>query len=198
MQLIPSFVQASGQTVTLPGGQTFSVEIVCVGGYFVMVSADQVGLALTAANAPALAELGMALIAAANEQLAVQHPTRPNVNTIDVTEIYQPHQPGEASRSAVIYGESHVDRSPCGTGTAAKMALFHHQGALAAGDQLRSEGLLRGDGAASPCFLGRIVGETMVGDKTAVIPQIQGSAHLTGLHRFIVRADDPFPDGFLF
>jgi proline racemase len=191
MQLMPSFVQATNQAVTVPGVGTFRAELVCVGGTFIMISADQISLALSAANAPALAELGMALIAAGNEQLDVQHPTRPDVNTIDVTEFYAPHGSGN-SRSAVVYGEAHVDRSPCGTGTAAKMALFHHQGLLAPGEALVSEGLLGTN------FIGRIAGETTVGNLPAIVPEIRGSAHITGLHRFIVRPDDPFAAGFLF
>jgi proline racemase len=191
MQLMASFVLAAGQTVRVPGAGSFRAELVCVGGTFIMVSADQIPHALSAGNAPALAELGMALIAAGNEQLSVRHPARPDVNTIDVAEFYAPHGSGN-SRSAVVYGEAHVDRSPCGTGTAAKMALFHHQGLLAPGDELVSEGLL------GTTFVGRIVGETTVGDLPAIVPEIRGSAHITGLHRFVVRPDDPFAEGFLF
>jgi proline racemase len=191
MQLMPSFVQATGQTVTVSGVGTFRAELVCVGGTFIMISADQIPYALSAGNAPALAELGMALIAAGNEQLDVRHPARSDVNTIDVTEFYAPHGSGN-SRSAVVYGEAHVDRSPCGTGTAAKMALFHHLGLLAPGEELVSEGLL------GTTFTGRIAAETTIGDLPAIVPEIRGSAHITGLHRFVVRPDDPFPEGFLF
>jgi proline racemase len=193
IQLVPSFVQATGQTVTVPGVGSFQVDLVCVGGYFAMVSADQIEISLTAENAPALAELGMALIAASNEQLAIEHPTRPWVNTVDVTEFYQPYkQGGGPSRSGVVYGESHVDRSPCGTGTSAKMALYYHQGLLSVGEEIVSEGLL------GTTFRGRIVDKTMVGERPAIVPEIRGSAHLTGVHRFFLRDDDPFPEGFLF
>ena len=193
LQLVPSFVQATGRPVTVPGFGTFDVDVVCVGGYFAMVSSDQIEIALSAENAPGLARLGMAIIAASNEQLAIEHPTRPWVNTIDVTEFYEPHRDGPGpTRSAVIYGESHVDRSPCGTGTSAKMALYHHQGVLDAGEEIVSEGLL------GTTFRGRIVDTTTVGDRLAIVPEIRGSSHLTGLHRFFVREDDPFPRGFLF
>lgn len=193
IQLVPSFVQATGRPVTVPGFGTFDVDVVCVGGYFAMVSSDQIEIALSAENAPGLAKLGMAIIAASNEQLAIEHPTRPWVNTIDVTEFYEPHRDGPSpTRSAVVYGESHVDRSPCGTGTSAKMALYHHQGVLEVGGEIISEGLL------GTTFRGEIVGTTTVGDRVAIVPEIRGSAHLTGLHRFFVRPDDPFPRGFLF
>ena len=193
IRLVPSFVQTTERPLTVPGVGTFRVDLVCVGGYFAMISADQIEIALTAAKAPALARLGMAVIAAANEQLSIEHPTRPWVNTVDVTEIYEPHRGRDApTRSAVVYGESHVDRSPCGTGTSAKMALYHHQGELAVGETIISEGLL------GTTFRGRIVDTTTVGDRPAIVPEIRGSAHLTGLHRFFVRDDDPFPEGFLF
>jgi proline racemase len=179
IQLESAFVQAVKQPVGVPGVGTLNVDVVCVGGYFAMVSADQIDLSLDAANSKELAELGMAVVAASNEQLTIAHPTRDYVNTIDVAEFYTPHT-DSCSRSAVVYGDYHVDRSPCGTGISAKMALLHHYGLL------------------DTIFDGRIGTETTVGDYSAIAPEIRGSAYLTGMHRFIVVNEDPFPEGFLF
>jgi proline racemase len=191
IQLESAFVHASDQPLDVPGLGTLRVDLVCVGGYFAMVTADQIELPLVAAEAPALAEAGMAIIDAANRELTVQHPEHPYVNTIDVTEFHVLDAPGQ-SRNAVVYGEAHVDRSPCGTGTSAKMALLFHQGNMEVGDSLVNTGLL------GTTFTGRIVAETTVGPFAAIVPEIRGQAHLTGRHRFIVREDDPFPRGFLF
>jgi proline racemase len=191
IQIEAAFVHKTDQPVDVPGVGVLSVDMVCVGGYFAMVSADQIDIPLRASNAKALADLGMAVIEASNRQLTIQHPTREFVNTIDVTEFYTPGMAHE-SCSAVIYGESHVDRSPCGTGTSAKMALLHHQGLMGVGDTFSNRGLL------GTVFEGRIVDETTVGGFPAIVPEIRGSAHITGLHRFVVADDDPFPQGFLF
>lgn len=191
IQLESAFVQAVKQPVEVPGVGTLDVDVVCVGGYFAMVSADQIALSLDAANSRELAELGMAVIAASNEQLTIKHPTREYVNTIDVAEFYTPHT-DRCSRSAVVYGDYHVDRSPCGTGTSAKMALLYHHGLLGVEDSFTNQGLL------DTTFGGRIIKETTVGDYPAIVPEIRGSAYLTGMHRFIIVGDDPFPEGFLF
>ena len=93
--------------------------------------------------------------------------------------------------SAVVYGESHIDRSPCGTGTSAKMALLHHRGKLALDQPFINAGIL------GTTFEGRLVAETNVGDLPAVIPEVRGSAQITGIHRFVLDPRDPFPQGFL-
>jgi proline racemase len=163
-----------------------------------MVSADQINLELAPENASRLIELGMTIIDAANEQLTVRHPARPEVTTVDVTEFYASTDRGHG-KSAVVYGESHMDRSPCGTGTSAKMTLLHHRGKLALDQPYVNTGIL------GTTFEGRLVAETMVGDPStgsgqalpAVVPEVRGSAHITGVHQFMLDPRDPFPKGFL-
>ncbi|MBL7063878.1 MAG: proline racemase family protein [Anaerolineae bacterium] len=200
IRLSPSFVYGENQPLNVPGLGRIQVDTVCVGGFFAMVSAEQIGLALKPENAGRLIELGMAIIESANEQLTVCHPARPEVTTVDVTEFYDlsGHRQGRGL-SAVIYGESHIDRSPCGTGTSAKMALLHHRGQLALNQPYINAGIL------GTTFEGRLVAETMVGDPStgsgqalpAVVPEVRGSAHVTGVHQFVLDPRDPFPRGFL-
>ena len=200
IRLSPSFVYGENQPLNVPGLGRIQVDTVCVGGFFAMVSAEQIGLALKPENAGRLIELGMAIIESANEQLTVCHPARPEVTTVDVTEFYDlsGHRQGRGL-SAVIYGESHIDRSPCGTGTSAKMALLHHRGQLALNQPYLNAGIL------GTTFEGRLVAETMVGDPStgsgqalpAVVPEVRGSAHVTGVHQFVLDPRDPFPRGFL-
>ena len=192
MQAVPSFVYGENQPLDVPRLGRILVDTVCVGGFFAMVSNEQIGLALTLDNVDRLIELGMSIIEAANAQLTVRHPTRPEVNTVDVTEFYDlsEHKLGRGV-SAVVYGESHIDRSPCGTGTSAKMALLHHRGQLALNQPFVNAGIL------GTTFEGRLVAETQVGELPAVVPEVRGSAQITGVHRFVLDPRDPFPQGFL-
>ena len=191
IQLAPSFVYGKQQTLDVPGVGQLVVDTVCVGGFFVMATARQIDIPLEPAYANRLAEAGMAVIAAANEQLQVRDPSRPEVSTVDVAEFYElSAQPGHG-KSAVVYGEAHVDRSPCGTGTAAKMALLYQRGELSLNQPYLNQGIL------GTTFLGRLVGKTRVGDLPAVIPEVTGSAYITGIHQFVVDPKDPFADGFL-
>ena len=192
LRMVPSFVFSVDRSLTVPGFGDYRVDLVCAGGFFVMVPAEQIGLSLEPANATRLIELGMAMIAAGNQQFEVHHPLRPEVTTIDVVEFYDTRGLGPGrGRSAVIYGEAHIDRSPCGTGTTAKMTLLHHRDALGLHAPYRNQGIL------GTAFEGRLVEAVMVGDLPGVVAEIRGSAHITGLHRFFVDPEDPFPEGFL-
>jgi len=192
IQLAPSFVYGENLDLDVPGLGRIQVDTVCVGGFFAMVSVEQIGLALTLHNVDRLIALGMRIIEAANQQLTVRHPTRPEVDTVDVTEFYDlsEHKLGRGV-SAVVYGESHIDRSPCGTGTSAKMALLHHRGKLALDQPFVNAGIL------GTTFEGRLVAEIKVGQLPAVLPEVRGSAHITGIHQFVLDPRDPFPRGFL-
>lgn len=193
----PSFVFRMACPLEVPGFGRVTVDLVCVGGFFAMVSAASIGIDLVAENSKKLIDLGMAIIDTANRELQVYHPERPEVNTIDVTEFYaenpEDHQ-GRSGTGVVVYGESHMDRSPCGTGTTAKMTLLHHKGRLGKGEIYSN---------ASPLgtvFEGRVIRELTIGDSgefSGIIGQVRGNATITGYHRFVLDAGDPFQQGFL-
>jgi proline racemase len=133
----------------------------------------------------------MAVIEAANQAFDIFHPDRPEVKTVDVTEFYDEDPVTGTGKSVVVYGESHMDRSPCGTGTTAKMTLLHHQGRLAAGQVYNN---------ASPLgtlFEGRIVNTVSIGEFSGIVGRVRGNAQITGYHQFVVDDSDPFPEGFL-
>ncbi len=187
-----AFAYQLDRPLDVPGLGRIRVDVSFTGGFFVMVSADQIGLDLTVDNAPQLAQLGMAIIEAGNAQLNVQHPRRPYINTIDVVEFFDPRGHAERrGKNFVVLGEGHVDRSPCGTGTCAKMALLHRRGELAVGQLFVNEGLL------GTTFEARIVGKANVAHLPAVIPEVSGTAYITGLHHFVLTPEDPLPKGFL-
>jgi proline racemase len=204
IQLESAFVLLLDQSLQVPVLGEIKADVVYAGGFFVMVSNEELrptagpspgqggGLSLTPQNAPELIRLGMAITEAANRQLEVQHPTRSYIDTVDVVEFYDPRgDAGRRGRNAVIYGEGHIDRSACGTGTSAKMALLHRRGELNVGETFVNQSPL------GSTFEGRIVEETSVDSFPAIVPEIRGAAHITGLHRFTVTPQDPFPEGFL-
>jgi len=191
LDMVPSFVLKTNCPLEVPEFGRLQVDLVCVGGFFAMVSAASVGLSLARESSRECIALGMAIIDAANRQLQVAHPTRPEVNTVDVVEFYTEAPGGGSGSSVVIYGESHLDRSPCGTGTTAKMTLLHHKGALRLGELYQNAGPL------GTVFKGRIIRELTIGEFSGIICQVWGSATITGLHQFVVDPTDPFQQGFL-
>lgn len=191
IDMVPSFVFDTGCTVHVPSYGTLPVDLVCVGGFFAMVSARDAGIELVPANSRRLIDLGMAVIAAANQTLRVRHPKRPEVDTVDVTEFYIEDTANRCGRNVVVYGESHMDRSPCGTGTTAKMTLLHHRGELAIGETYRNTSPL------GTVFEGRIIKTVSIGEFNGIVARIRGNAQITGYHQFVVDAQDPFPEGFL-
>jgi proline racemase len=204
IQLESAFALLLDRPLRVPELGEITVDAVYAGGFFVMVSNEELPrpaassqrrgepLALTPGNAPELIRLGMAITQAANRQLEVQHPTRSYIDTIDVVEFYDPRGDAQGrGQNAVIYGEGHIDRSACGTGTSAKMALLHRRGELSVGETFVNQSPL------GSIFEGRIAAGTSVGSIPAIVPEIRGTAHVTGLHRFLVMPNDPFPQGFL-
>lgn len=190
LDMVPSFVLETGCGLTIPDFGEIEVDLVCVGGIFAMVSAAAIGLDLIPANSKKLVSLGMAIIEEANRSLTVYHPQRPEVTTVDVTEFYSENEQGEGV-SVVVYGQSHMDRSPCGTGTTAKITLAHHNKALKIGQKYRNSSPL------GTTFEGEIRAHHPVGELDGIIARISGSATITGYHRFVVDPADPFPQGFL-
>jgi len=193
-----AFTYLLDQTLEVPGLGRIQVDVSFTGGFFVMVSADQLDLELNVENASKLSQLGMAIIEAGNEQLEVQHPQRPYVNTIDVVEFFDPRgHKDKRGKNFVVLGEGHIDRSPCGTGTCAKLALLNERRLLEVGEHFVNEGLL------GTTFDARIIQRTKIEDPktkqkwSAIVPEVSGTAHITGLHHFVVTPEDPFPEGFL-
>ncbi len=192
VELGPAFVFQQEQKLYLPDYGSVMVDVVFAGGFFVLASVEQLGLTLSYDRLQELARLGMAVIEEGNRSLRVRHPVLDHIRTVDVAAFYDPagHEE-QRGKGFVVLGEGHVDRSPCGTGTSAKMALLHRQGLLPTGSVFENSGL------TGTTFMGRIVRETEVGGIPAVVPEIRGSAWITGFHRFVTSPDDPFPEGFL-
>jgi proline racemase/trans-L-3-hydroxyproline dehydratase len=190
----PVFAYQLGARLSVPGLDEVTADIVYSGGFFALVKAQQTGLELVPANVEALIDLGIRIRDAANSQLSVRHPELAFTNLIDCVEFSGPtKRQADGSlhaRNTVILGNRTVDRSPCGTGTCARMAVLHARGELKLREWFVSESII------GTRFMGQIVGETYVGEYPAILPRVAGRAYLTGLHQFVLDPDDPFPYGF--
>jgi proline racemase len=187
----PSFVALPEQAVEVEGVGEVALDIaVGVGNVFAVVEAPRLGVAVRREQVKRIAQRGMAVREAVNAQLRVEVPGlgKTSVDSVLVHEL--PDAQG-VSPNALVWGPGQVDAAPCGSGTCARMALFHHRGTMAVGATFVSRGLLGLD------FTGRIAGETTIHGRPAILPEITGTAYLTGFSQFLFDPDDPLRAGFL-
>jgi proline racemase len=192
---VPSFVYRSAVELTVPEVGDLVVDIVFGGLFFVFVDAEQVEVDLVPRNASRLADLGMRILAVANDVVSVHHPELPHIDRIIDLRFYAtPGSEGADSRNVVILGDHMVDRSPCGTGTSAETALRYARGQLRVGERFVTESII------GTRFTAEALAEVEVGEGEevypAVIPRVGGRAYVTGFHRFVLDPADPFPEGF--
>ncbi|MEW9668129.1 proline racemase family protein [Ammoniphilus sp. 3BR4] len=189
---VPSFVFKQDAKIAVEGIGTVTLDIAYGGSIFGIVDARQFNLRLVTEEQQKLVSLGMAIRKAANEQLYYEHPYLPEINKIDLIEFSLPSvKPGVHYRNVVVFGNGQLDRSPCGTGTCAKMAVLHQKGKLSIGEHFVHESMIESS------FIGRCLSVKNVGEYSGVIPEISGSAWVTGMHQFIIEKEDPFHEGFL-
>lgn len=187
----PAFVLAADKTVRTEDFGEISFDICYGGNIYAILSAESVGLTLTAENARNIVTVGNRLREAINAQVPVQHPELSFMNQVTHIEFSAPSpNSGVSARNAVVIPPGAIDRSPCGTGTSAKMALLAAKGQLRVGEPFVHESLI---GSRFHC---RITGMTEVAGIPAVIPEVSGSAWVTGIHTFFIDPEDPFPLGF--
>jgi proline racemase len=187
----PSFVALPEQVVEVEGVGEVSLDIaVGVGNVFAVVDAARLGVAVRREQVKRIAQRGMALREAINAQLRVDIPGI-GKTSVDNVLVHELPDAQRVSPNALVWGPGQVDAAPCGSGTCARMALFHHRGMLGVGATLVSRGLLGLD------FTGRVAGETTVEGHRAILPEITGTAYLTGFSQFLFDPDDPVRAGFL-
>lgn len=188
---VPSFVLATEQHVEVAGLGGVRYDMAYGGNFYAVLDVEQVGLELTSAAAPALINHGLEIMRAINEDQAPVHPEKPEIRGCHHVILTGRPNLGTSGRSAVVIHPGWIDRSPCGTGTSARMALLHAEGRLDLGQPYVHESLI------GSRFTGRLVAETHVADTPAVIPTIQGRAWITGLAQYMLDPTDPYPAGFL-
>lgn len=188
---VPAFLYKENVTVDVPELGKIKMDISFGGSFFAIVAATELGLKVSPANIDQLIKAGMAIKKAANEQIPIQHPELEHIKTIDLVEIFdQPTNPEANYKNVVIFGDGQADRSPCGTGTSAKMATLHAKGKLALNQEFVYESII------GTLFRGKLVEETQVGEFAAVVPEITGSAYITGFNQFVIDPNDPVKHGF--
>jgi proline racemase len=187
----PSFVAQAEQLVEVEGVGEVPLDIaVGVGNVFAIVEARHLGLEVRRELAKRIAQRGMAVRDAVNAQLRVEIPGigKASVDNVLVHEL--PNRDG-VSPNALVWGPGQVDAAPCGSGTCARMALFHHRGLMSVGSTFVSQGLL------GLHFTGRIAGLTELDGRRAILPEVTGTAYLTGMSQFLFDPDDPLRAGYL-
>ena len=187
---VPSFVLHGGLIVKL-GSRQIRADVAFGGAFYAIVDSEAVGLPIDAAHLSDLRRVGMEIKDAIEAAHTVAHPGDPGLAGIYGT-IFTgpPASAGADLRNVTIFADAEVDRSPCGTGTAAVMAVIDAMGLLATDRPFVHESLI------GTRFHGRVASRTAVGDYEAIVPEIDGSAWITGEHTFFVDDDDPLKDGF--
>jgi len=190
---LPSFAVELDARIDVPGVGPLRVDTAFGGDSFVIVNATDIGLELVPGNARALAELGVRITAATDAAFRFDHPDRPDwahhsfclfAGAMDET------PDGLRARSVVALRPGKIDRSPTGTAVSARMAVLHAKGQMDVGDRLTGVSILDTE------FEGRILGETHVGARSAIRPEIAGQAWITGTHQHMLDPSDPFPLGY--
>jgi proline racemase len=188
---VPSFLYNSDVKVDVPNFGLLTVDIAYGGNFYAILPVESVGLHIAPEYASELVILGTQIWQTVNEQVSVQHPEKPEINCVNFVEFSGPStHPGVTIKNAVVAPPLGMDRSPCGTGTCAKMATLHAKGELALNQQFVHESII------GTLFYGELIEETQVGEYRAVVPTIRGSAYIMGIQHFVLDPEDPFPAGF--
>jgi proline racemase len=187
---VPSFVLHGGLAVKL-ASRTIRADVAFGGAFYAIVDSEAMGLPIDAAHLPELRRAGMEIKHAIDASHTIVHPLDPGLNGIYGT-IFTgpPNDDGADLRNVTIFADAEVDRSPCGTGTAAVMAVVDAMGLLGTERPFVHESLI------GTRFNGHVASRIQVGDYSAIVPEIEGSAWITGEHTFLVDEGDPLKDGF--
>jgi proline racemase len=188
---VPSYLHLRDAVVTADGFGPLSLDLAWGGNFYAILPAASVGLEVRPSQHDALIDAGLRVMAAVNAQLDFAHPEHPDVAECRHVIFTRPGSAGADGKSAVAIHPGWLDRSPCGTGTSARMAALATRGELALHDDYVHESII------GSRFTGRLVGETIIGGRRAFVPTITGRAWLTGLATYLLDPDDPFPAGFL-
>ena len=193
LENLASFTDRLDAPLEVEGMGSLVVDTAFGGDSFVIVDAERLGLALRADEAADLAQLGMRVTQAANEQLGFDHPALPDWRHISFCLFAGPLDPmpdGLQTTSAVAIRPGKIDRSPTGTAVSARMAVLAARGRMQVGQTLRARSIIGSQ------FEGRILSETQVGARPAIVPQISGRGWITGIHQHMLDPDDPWPRGY--
>lgn len=190
---VPSFVQALGQTVEVVGMGKIKYDIAFGGAFYAYVDAQEAGVGLTGKDHDELIEKGMAIKRAIMKTFRLGHPFEPELNFLYGTIFTGGALTKNAhSRNVCVFAEGEVDRSPTGTGVSGRMALHHARGEIKVGEPMIIESIV---GSTFTCMVKET---TTLGPYDAVVPVVEGTAHIMGKHTFVIDPEDPLKGGFIF
>jgi proline racemase len=190
---VPSFVLHRERAVEVDGFGSVMVDVAYGGMMYAIVDAQKLGFAIVPDEARALVALGERIKAASAEQLPSVHPENPEIHTVNQTLFAGPLAPtamGKTARNTVVISPGRLDRSPCGTGTSARLALLHARGEITPGEVLDHVSIIGSH------FLGTVEEATRAGDVPAVVNSISGRGFVTGIAQYGLDPEDPYPEGF--
>jgi 4-hydroxyproline epimerase len=189
---VASFLHSRGLEVECPGLGPLTVDVAYGGNFYAIVDPQENFSDMADMNAGDLLRLSPALRRALNDAYSFVHPEKPDIHGLShILWTGKPREVGATARNAVFYGDKAIDRSPCGTGTSARMAQWAALGKLKAGDEFIHESII------GSLFKGRVEQTAKVGDLDAIIPSIGGWARQTGLNTIFIDDRDPFAHGFI-
>ncbi len=190
---LPSFVFRRDAMIEVEGLGSLRCDIAFGGDTFAIFDANNLGFSLSRDEARDLVESGETLKAAVNQQTDIQHPEIPTADFVSFVQFAGPLKRPEGNtvtaKNTVVISPGKLDRSPCGTGSCARMAVLHARGELHPGQTFISKSILDTE------FLCRIEDETRVGNYSAILPSLSGRAWITGVHQYLLDPEDPFPQG---
>lgn len=190
---VPSFLAMRDAIVSVPDAGDLPFDLAYGGNFYAIVDAGRAGLTLERSNSPRVIERGLEIMKAIRDQFEFSHPLESRIDELrHVLFVGPPSSPDAHAKAAVVLHPGNLDRSPCGTGTSARMAQRYFRGEQRLGEAFVHEGFL------GSSFTGRLLCETVLdGDYRAVVPEITGQAWISGYATWTLDPDDPFPNGFL-
>jgi proline racemase len=190
---VPSFADRLDAVIEVEGLGTLTVDTAYGGDSFVIVDADTLGFSIQEDEARDIAEMGVRITRAANEQLGFTHPENRDWDHISFCQVaarVTEEEGVKTGRNAVAIRPGKLDRSPCGTGCSARLAVLHAKGQIRTGERFVGRSII------DSVFHCSVVRETRLQDRDAIVPAISGRAWITGTHQHMLDPDDPWPEGY--
>ncbi|KDR93866.1 proline racemase [Peptoclostridium litorale DSM 5388] len=189
---VPAFHYKKDVEIEVPEIGKIKFDISFGGSFFAIISAKEIGIKVEPKNTQKLTKVALQIRDIINETVEIKHPLLDHIKTVDLVEIYDdPTHPDANYKNVVIFGQGQVDRSPCGTGTCAKLATLHSKGEIKEGELFVYESIL------GTLFKGKILDTTKVDEFDAIVPEITASAYITGFNHFVFDDEDPVKYGFI-
>jgi len=188
---VVSFLSAENVSISVPSGK-ISVDVAFGGNFFILVNAQDLRLDIIPENIPEFIRYAGLIADSVNKAVKVVHPEKKHIKNVRFVYFYGPPSNQQAdSKSLAVDGGGNVDRSPCGTGTSARMAALHAHGKLSLDETFRTESV------SGTLFHGKVIKQKKIGQFLGIVPEITASAYITGFHQFVIESSDPLKQGFI-